>query len=334
MSRPRVAAPVLAFLCLVVIVIFSWTEQSSTQGSIYFRADFNTSSTNYSFGGRYPTGPWSSTHLATGGWNGTGGARIQMNAGQTQYNFGYWTPQFRTFAMGDSVYFRFRIRYEEGMRANEVWGNKFIMMGSGEGSRIIIYMQPPSESSGCSLAMRNWNVSGAPVYPWAIPAYFGILNQTTFDRPPLMPYSWSLAAKENIGWNCAPPIFQTIPSNPYNGRPGPVNSALPVNGWYHVQVFAQSGPAGGGAFKMWANNNNFNSPSSQQIGLGDGLGVVGWGTAVLGGYMDNATPSVNLGYTIDDFEIGSGFDANWYPGGAGTPPPPAPAAPTAVRILR
>jgi hypothetical protein len=337
MHRPRVALSIFVFTSVALMLVFS--KPASTQSSVYFRADFNTNSANYNFGGRYPTGGWSVTHLSNGGWNGSGAPRLVMRAGQTQYGLGWWTPSLnRSFAMGDGVYLRFRIKYDEGMRDNENWGNKFIMMGNTgvtPNSRIIVYMQTVSESHGCSLGMRDWNTSGNPVYQWALPSYFGISSATSFLTSSLRSYSWSIAPYVNIGWDCAPPIFQTTPSNPVNGRPGPSNSAMASDGWYHVQVYAQSGNAGGGQFKVWANNNNFSSPTSQRIGFSGGLGVNGWSNgAVIGGYMDNDTPSVDLGYIIDDFEIGSAFDSAWFGGSSsGGGSSSAPVAPSGLRIV-
>ena len=218
----------------------------------------------------------------------------------------------RSFAMGDSFYLRFRIRFLESMRANETWGNKFVMMGvtgTEPNSRFILYMSGPSGNSGCSLGMRAPNDG-----PWAYPSHYGISGFSSFETAPLKQDSWSVTPKVNIGWDCAPPIYFTRPSNQRNSVPG-ANSGRPSNGWYHVQIYVQSGVPGQGAFKTWANNNSFGSPTSQRIGLPSGLGVTDWNRgATIGGYMDTATPSVDLGYTIDDVEIGPTFDPASVPG--------------------
>lgn len=323
--------------------VFSGPSGSLAQGTVYFRENFNVRSSLYSFANRFPQNGWTVEHLDGGGWNGSGGTHIVMQAGRTQYQFGYQTGSLgRNFALGDDVYIRFRIKYDANMRGNENWGNKFILMGTPQtspNSRLIVYMQTVSDSQGCTLGMRDYsNPGGSTPYSWAVPSYFGISGHSSFSSATLMPYSWSLAPYVNVGWDCAPPIYQTVPTNPFNGRPGPANSALPSGGWYHVQVYARSGGAGAGQFKVWANNNNVGSPSSQKIGLPEGLGVQGWSAGVtVGGYMDNDTPSVNLGYTLDDFEVSSAFDPGWYPGGGSTTPPPPstqPRPPTSVRIIR
>jgi hypothetical protein len=332
MKRRHVSTLVLGVSC--VGLWLAMAEPSSSQSSVYTRMDFNSSSYNAAYS--YPEDGWHADHLPTGGWNGTGGAHVVMHAGATQYNFGWVTQGLgRSFAIGDSVYIRFRIKYDENMRASTAWGNKFIMMGNtgtSPNSRIIVYMNPPHDSRGCTLGFTQNGSNPA----WAVPSYYGIsVSGNSFFNSNVQSMVWSLAPHVNIGWECAPPVLQTVPSNPLGARPGSSGSAAASNGWYHIQIYAQSGGPGQGAFKTWANNNNGGAPTSQQIGLPNGLGVNGWQNgASFGGYMDNNTPTTNLGYTIDDFEIGGTFDSSWYPGGGGTPPPPTPTAPTAPTNVR
>jgi hypothetical protein len=234
-----------------------------------------------------------------------------MHAGQTQYTFGFTTPSLNhQFQMGDGVYIRFRIKFDSDMLASSDWGNKFIMMGTtgtNPNSRIIVYMNPPNDSRGCTLGFTHNGVTP----PWALPSYYDITGSSFFS---LSQVAWSLAPHVNIGWDCGPPVFQTTPNNPLDGRPGPQNSAKAIAGWTHIQIYAESGGAGQGVFRTWANNDNAASPSSERIGFTDGLGVVGWGDgATIGGYMDNDPPASALGYVIDDFQIGDSFDPNWYP---------------------
>lgn len=287
----------------------------ASPGNVYFRADHENPNPNgdqrYNYSYKYPQGSWTWTHLPTGGWGASGAAHIQMHAGQTQYSFGFVTQQLgHTFQNGEGVYIRFRIRYDEAMRGTPDWGNKFILMGTTgttPNSRLIIYMNPPHPSRGCTLDFTDNGQTPA----WAVPSYYGVSGSSFAS---LIPVAWSLAPHVNISWDCGPPVLQTIPSNPLEARPGPANSAKAVDGWYHIQIYAQSGGPGQGVFKSWANNNDFNSPSAERNGLTGGLGVVGWGDgAVIGGYMDNATPTTDLGYVIDDVEIGDTFHPAWYP---------------------
>lgn len=311
-------------LLVVMLVFTSLLAQLSAQQTVLFRERFETpgAAGQYGFPYKYPeNGHWTVEHLPTGGYDGRGAAKITMRAGHTQYSFGWAMTTLannHTFQMGDGFYLRFRIKFDEAMRSNEAWGNKFVMMGvpgTSPNSRFILYMSPPSGSSGCTLGMRPPNDG-----PWAYPGYYGISGFTSFSTSPLLQDSWSVAPKVNIGWDCAPPIYFTRPSNSRNATPG-ANSARPSNGWYHVQIYVQSGHAGQGAFKTWANNNNFAAPTTQKIGLTEGLGVQDWNRgATIGGYMDTATPSVNLGYVIDDVELGLTFDPTWFPGGVAPTP--------------
>lgn len=296
------------------------TSTPPRASDLLFRCDFEEpvngpSKFMYNFASKVPMGSWRGEHLPRGGFGGTGGVHIVMLTGQVQYTLGFITPPLaHTFAMGDGVYLRFRIRYDETTRASNDWGNKFILMGrtrTSPNSRVIVHMRPPAESSNWTLGMRDWSDPEKRPYPWAVPSHFGIEGFSSFLGTELTPYSWGLSAGVNIGWDCAPAVFQTIPSNPYRGAPGP-HSERARDGWYHVQIYAQSGQPGQGMFKVWANNNSQSTPTSERIGLPEGLGVEGWSEAVkIGGYADNRAPLSDVGYTLDDFEIGLTFDPNW-----------------------
>jgi hypothetical protein len=305
-------------------------------GSVLFSEPFNNLGSNgrYGFGWLRPTdGNYTFDHMATGGYDGGGAAHLVAQAGREQYNWGFdINPLNHAFTMGDSVYIRFRIRYDDTYR----WGtnggrggkNKFFLFGNAgpPQSRMIVYQSPPYENNGCALGTQDYSQNGNPYFPWAIPSYFG-LPISTWTNPG--PYG-SMEPYVNINWqgNCSPATLVTHAGNTTPGVPGP-NSAAPVNGWYHYQIQAQSGTTGNGAFRVWVNNNSQTAPTSQEIGLIDGLGVSGWGDAqsFLGGYMDSA-PSQNLGFRIDDFQIATAFDPSWYPGGGTTPTPTPSPTPT------
>ena len=330
-------------MCAGLLLALSTTL--STQGTIYFRSDFEnlgpSGAQYYNFASKFGMGQWTLTHLPSGGWNGSGGAQVRMHAGQTQYQFGFVTPGLnRSFTMGDAVYFRWRMRFLPEMRVNQAWGNKFIMFGSTSvtpQSRFIMYMSPQHDSRGCTLDFAY------PSQPWSFPNFYGLnVSPNSFrdgvqNGVRLYNHAWSLEPSVNIGWECGPPVFLTEPGSPFAyGRPAGSTSATPGNGWYHFQVYVKSGQ-GNAEFKTWTNNNSFTAPSGQAGGMT--LGVTGWSNgAHIGGYMDNDTPSNDLGYVIDDFEIGSAFDPSWYPGGGGStttpPPPPPPGSPTNVRVIR
>ena len=312
------------------------------QGTLYFASDFNNPGQNgwYNFEWAWPgNGRWSLSHLPTGGYNGSGAAQIRINPGFNDYNLGFIiSPLNRTFNMGDSMFIRFRIRYNDnyGGFIDPEGRNKFILIGTTgttPNSRIIVHMRPPNDSFGCTLGQVDYLNNTGP-FPWATPGYFGLTG--SWFAPPLQGQYGSLGPYVNINWigNCAPPALVAAGNNSNAPAPGP-NSARPVNGWYHFQIQATSGNPGSGAFRVWVNNNNYGAPTSQQIGLRDGLGVTGWGNSQLfvGGYQDGIS-TTTLGYRLDDFQLASVYDASWYPGSVGTPPTNAPAAPTNVRVVR
>jgi hypothetical protein len=329
-------------LALGLVFVQPLSVAPDAQTSVYFRSDFNTPGSNNSYG--FEGAPWAEngnyarTHLATGGWNGSGAGHIRLLAGREQYNLG-WSiaPLGRSFAIGDTVYIRFRIRYDDSYRWAPDGGrggkNKFILMGqtgTSPNSRIIIYQSNPNDSQGCTLGQVDYINNTGP-FPWATTQYFGLSG--SWFASPNQPNFGSIEPYVNINGqgNCAPPALVTYGNRASPPAPGP-NSATPVNGWYHVQIQATSGGAGQGGFRMWVNNNNFNAPTSVKVGLLGGLGVTGWGSQQIyvGGYVDNA-PSQDLGFRIDDVEIGGSFDPAYSSGSGGGTAPPAP--PLGVRIV-
>jgi hypothetical protein len=343
MNRARVI--IIGALAAVALASLGvWVEEPVAQSSAWFRESFDSNPPNYGFGWHYPEEDnYRITHLPTGGWNGGGAAHIRVFAGQEQFDLGWnRNPVNQQFQLGAGIYIRVRIRYDDAARWDTTWGNKFIMIGqtgTTPNSRIIVYQNKPHEQSGCTLGMKDWLGNG-DFFPWAVPSYYGIsVSPNQFEGsmiPNIAGLYGSLSPHVNIDWyDCGPPALQTYGNHPNPPRPGPAGSAPPSNGWYHIQIYAQSGGPRQGMFKTWANNNSFSAPTSQKIGFANGLGVTGWGDQQIhiGGYIGGA-PSRDLGFRIDDFEVGGSFDPAWYPGAASGPPPPPPTAPAAPRNLR
>ena len=134
MSRVRLA---LASVSLVVgALIFS--PGTVAQSNVWFRVDFQTPGTDnqYNFEYRWPAPTqYHVTHLANGGDTGTGdgAVNVRQHAGQSQYNLGWIIPPLnRSFSMGDSVFIRFRIRYDDDYSGwvDRQGKNKFFLLGS------------------------------------------------------------------------------------------------------------------------------------------------------------------------------------------------------------
>jgi hypothetical protein len=291
----------------------------ASDNRVWFQERFESSAPRYGFEWAYPEKDnYRLTHLPTGGWKGSGAGHLQALAGREQYNLGWVvSPLKRTFASGDGFYLRFRIRYDDDYR----WDagnpqNKLIMMGTTRttpNSRIIVFQNGPNDSFGCTLGQVDY-LNGSGPFRWAEPSHFGVPARRWTDGAIAGHYG-SIEPYVNISWigNCAPPALVTYGNNPKPPVPGP-NSAAPVDGWYHFQVYAQSGEPGKGAFRQWVNNNTYGKPTSETVGIREGLGVQGWGDQqiFIGGYIGQA-PGRNLGFRLDDFEIGPAFDPNWAP---------------------
>jgi hypothetical protein len=311
------------------------------QSSPWFRADFNNlnqSGTNmYNFANRYAqsTTTWQTSHLATGGWNGSGAPRVQVfgcsggagcNTAEHQFNIGWVTPAVGgSRQMGDSVFIRYRMKIEPNSRfVMDQFGAKFILFGQSSGSpnsRWIIHLLPPKENQGCTLGFESY-----PYFPWTPPSFTwvraaqwglpGDFGSATGDR-----YA-GFQSSVNIGWSCVPSVL-LAPSDHARPVPKPQSRGeAPTDGWYHLQFQATSGAAGQAAFRIWANNNAQSSPSTERTNLPDGLGVTGWNGGVeVGGYWGTGQTGT-IGFVIDDFEIGPTFDPNWFPGTTIRPNPP------------
>lgn len=115
---------------------------------------------------------------------------------------------------------------------------------------------------------------------------------------------------------------------------------FPVGQWLDIQVelrSSSSSSSADGGYKIWINNNNYNSPNAQRSGIV--LRPTNWKYVFFGGYMNDglASDGVHV-YRQTDFQVATSFDSNWSrssgSGGAPTPTPTSvPAPPSNVRIV-
>jgi hypothetical protein len=298
-----------------------WADAGS-QRTIYFAADFSKPDANgtgfYNFAGTYPqSGKWTHAHLPTGGRAGGPAAQITQIAGATQYNLGWFTPAFGSFILGDHVYFRFRVKWLPTMRVSNAH-NKFLLFGRPDRanqSRVILTHDSEHDNIGATLGWNgndpsDWGLSASP-NTW----YEGVVK----GIGPIRPHAWSFGLHRNIhgeAGNVAGPVLMTWPGSPLQhllpGGRGTVGAAS-TDGWYHVQLYVRSGTAGNAQFKIWVNNNKFETPTKQNLTVTDGLGVSGWSEngAVIGGFADSDSKN-NTGYILDSFEAAGTFDSAWY----------------------
>jgi hypothetical protein len=295
-----------------------------------FRADFDDldeSAPNlYNFANRYAQSDttWETDHLPTGGWNGTGGAHVVVhgcepgptcNQSDHQFNTGWVTPPLdHTFAMGDELFIRFRIKFDDDVRFPiESFGAKFILNGHTgvePNSRWIIHLMPPFKNQGCTLGFDYSSMGWAPpATTWVESGDWGFA--TNFDAGGIVGLYASFQSNVNISWSCNPGVLVTA-KNHSAPAPKPANvGAAPVDGWYHLQFQAISGEDDLSGFRTWVNNNDLTQPSTEHLNMEEGLGVTGWSDgADVGGYWGVAYQG-DVGYVIDDFEMGVVFDPNW-----------------------
>lgn len=257
------------------------------QAQTLFNVDFN-SAGNYGWDFEFPekcqtypnwgscgSARWALQHLPTGGWNGTGGARLVARAGYSQGSIG-WVDRSDLVAwnQGDHFYVRFRIRFDSTMRWDGAGSqqNKMFIWGAGEHNglnhRVMLHQEKDHPTSPCA----------------DLPAATSNANFGT------------IAVKRNIQQFCTPP------------------AAITYDQWYHVQFYVKSGATADSQdaeLKLWVNNSNFAAPTSQRIG-GFNLAVLGhWDQGFqFGGFWTDAV-SRDSSWIVDDFQIGLSFDPSW-----------------------
>jgi MYXO-CTERM domain-containing protein len=286
-------------LSLAALLLVSFAGRVAS-AQVWFAETFDANPPDYGFGYTYPEGAnYVLSHLPDGGYDGSGAAHIRTLAGHGQYGLGWCTPDLgQSPSLGDAVYIRFRIRYDDdhtwvGTGANE---NKFILMGNTgvtPNSRVIVHSHAPAETTGCTLGFTDYE-QRPPEVLWQ-PEDFG-LPYRSWDAPRIDNLYGSLAPHVNISWDCAGPMLVTRSE------------------WYHVQVYARSGASGDAEFKAWLNNGNPDAPTVELVG-GFDLGVDGWPELCIGGYQ-TGEPAFDGGFRLDGLEIGAAFDAGWFPGGS------------------
>jgi hypothetical protein len=316
---------------------------AQAQVATWFRADFNnlnqSGSNMYNFANRYAqsTTTWQTTHTTNEGWNGTAAPHVVIhgcdpssptcNFSEHQFNAGWVTPTVGgSRSMGDSVFMRWRIRFDPNTTfPPETVNAKFILFGrtgTTPNSRWIIHLLSAKDNQGCTIgfdsySFMNWT---PPTNIWTRSAQWGLASD--FNTGSVSGQYAGFSSHVNIDWSCAPAVLVTRANHPAP-VPKPQNvGAAPVNGWYHLQYQATSGGDGTADFRIWANNNSQSTPSSEHLNMASGLGTTGWdGDVNVVGYWGTNYQG-QLGFIIDDFEIGPTFDPNWYPSSGPRPNPP------------
>lgn len=277
---------------------------AAQEASPIVRQRYESGAPDYGMAYTFPTsGNFQFNHDSSGGPDGSGAAHFRLLAGRDQYNLGWVAgTSSRNYSVGDAVYFRFRLRFDDDHSWNGGGSlqNKFILLGQsrdGPQSRIILMNERPHDTTPCGLGWNPYDGSG----PRWQPRDFG-LNYSNWEDPAIRGLYSGFSVKVNIGPTCTPPVL------------------MQRSTWYHVQVYARSSNNGTGVYKVWVNNNDFNSPNSQTQGFN--LGTNGWQDGMtIGGFMSEA-PSTTGGFRLDDVELGSSFDPNWAMSEAVRPSPP------------
>jgi hypothetical protein len=297
----------------------------------------------YGFDSTYARTNWTTTHLPTGGWNGTGAPQITLLAGREQYGFGFNGNSGLQFVSGESAFIRLRFKWAPGfpsVNSGQVRIKFFLHGGNSSLSRTIMFLGT-NDVGACLPGQQTNPVAGTGYNKPGYSAYhlpsdyggsgvwdgrtFGFIFQRNIEgpascgSPPIL-----------VQGNGVTPLalgYTNSRFGTHRGGPSPVNG----DGWFHLQFEARcNADANLVYFKAWANHNVYGEPTSFQAPLrtlGGGLTPMqcgDWGGYVLGAFVDT-TPGANISYIVDDFQMSKSFDPAWYPGAA--PPPPPPPAP-------
>ncbi len=299
----------------------------------WFRADFSDLNANgsklYNFANRSPQSAttWETRHTDDQGWRGSPAPHVTIHGCAAddpscsksghQFHAGWVTAPLKNAPVsGDRAYVRFRIKFDAGARFPlEKFMAKFILFGTTRttpNSRWIIHLTPALSNAGGSLGFDYSYMGWAPpAGVWHRYGDWGLSGD--FHQPAVVGRYASFQSNVNIGWSCNPGVLVTA-----SDHPGPVpkpqaTGSAAVDGWTHLQFEAVSGPDGKADFRTWANAPRQSAPSSERLDMPDGLGVIGWQAGVnVVGYWGTADMP-DLGFILDDFEIGPDFDPGWAP---------------------
>ena len=275
---------------------------------------------------------WDADFLPTGNYNGSGcvrftyGLTIPEDVGT---NVGWVTPSLgHTFTLGESVFFRLRVKWVSGRQSDE-WATKVIIWGGGEGGngRSMFFFGPRQSPHGLDRDINGQYADGD--YVAFQPDDYGItLSGNQFTNADYM----SGMLEENVSSqprSAVPNLCLTRAGvTPVGNVSYPwhlattYNGAAPSGGWYHIQGEARSGTAGNAYYKLWCNHNVYAEHQAVQVlnyEFGNsgslGMGCLDWGTSWnFGAYSD--LPAGGAPFVVDfgGFQVGRTFDPTWYPG--------------------
>lgn len=109
---------------------------------------------------------------------------------------------------------------------------------------------------------------------------------------------------------------------------------IPTGQWLNIQVELDSSStvtAADGGYKIWVNNNNYNSPSAQYLNIV--LSTLNWKYVFFGAYNNNGLAENGIhSFQQTDFEVSSEYDPNWNISSG--PAPARPLSPSNLRIVQ
>lgn len=281
---------------------------------------------------------WCVSHQAAADADGSGAAHLILEASSAQSEFGWYRSVGGcTFAAGDTMLVKFRIKYDDHFAFAE---DHKILVFQDSGYRTILHSRNgttapadcrmnahaatkfcTNDSSGSPLSCSsNANCKQAAEQYWCLPANVNTSTDGAFSF------------NKDIAAPCVGPA----------GAPNGILRSLPLNTWLWVQIEVKKGTSG--YMKLWVNNTDYNNPNactgsstdcpaSGTYGYptGDGslnvTSILGSGEVKVGNYWQDAIGS-DFGFYFGHLEIlkNTAFDTTWGP-------PAAPREP-AVAVTR
>lgn len=122
------------------------------RGEILFQSNFETGAPTYGFVGKYEGNDFREEQTA--GWTGMG-SRLTVLRGRDQFNLGWYGPTGRNWSAGETIFVRFRIRFDNNWRWDGTGSqqNKIFDLGVGGNgeSRVILHEEKPHSTTPCGL---------------------------------------------------------------------------------------------------------------------------------------------------------------------------------------
>ncbi len=243
-------------------------------------------------------------HFADKGWLSSGAPHMVMRKATESFNIGWTFPESKSsnWIIGDTVVFRFRIRYDAAFRWDGADSQQHRIIDFGAGvfadPHQITIMNEKGANSAANCTPLSSSASGMSCTDSSGTACSADTDCLT-------------------GYHCLPNDYDSnhggfsVKAGLISPCVGPVK--MTYDTWYHVQVEIKSSNSSDGFIKLWVNNNDMSAPDAELTGINYNVGKWQDGTGKLGQFWNDQNASRDQGFIMDDFELDTALDDSWFP---------------------